>query len=284
VALGASAASPALARAEDNPGAPRLLEGQHFTVDPVVDGVLVTGGLVFSELLGMVLNTGEIKPSAPGSKDNLLAIDRVAVTQNIDPNAARKSDYGLWVAYGYAAVDTALTGWKGGRYGFLVDGVMYLESYALTSVFTDMTKIGVRRPRPRDYLECGSPSPTGSCSSTDLELSFFSGHASVTGALTGTATYLAFARHGHTWRPWITLAAGTALTAFVSYERVRSGAHFPTDVIMGSMAGAGIGILVPHFHRRPHYHDKELEAPPVWIGIAPSPDGENRMVALGGHF
>src|SRR5215207_1360296 len=98
LALGASAASPDLARAQDN-AAPRLLEGQHFTVDPVVDGVLVTGGIVFSELLGMVLNTGEIKPSPPGSRDNLLAIDRVAVTRNIDPHASRKSDYGLWVAY-----------------------------------------------------------------------------------------------------------------------------------------------------------------------------------------
>jgi len=35
------------------------------------------------------------------------------------------------------------------------------------------------------------------------------------------------------------------VTAFVSYERVRSGEHFPTDVIMGSLAGAGIGVHVP---------------------------------------
>lgn len=66
---------------------------------------------------------------------------------------------------------------------------------------------------------------------------------------------------------------GTALTAFVSYWRVRSGQHFPTDVIMGSIAGGGIGVLVPHFHRRPHYHDKELEAAPMIIGYAPAPGG-----------
>ena len=70
-------------------------------------------------------------------------------------------------------------------------------------------------------------------------------------------------------RPWITLGVGTTLTALVSYWRVRAGEHFPTDVIMGSVAGAGIGVLVPHFHRRPHYHDEELEAPPVLIGYAP---------------
>jgi hypothetical protein len=42
--------------------------------------------------------------------------------------------------------------------------------------------------------------------------------------------------------------AGTLLTAFVSYERVRAGAHFPTDVIAGSMAGGSIGVIVPHMH------------------------------------
>ena len=85
---------------------------------------------------------------------------------------------------------------------------------------------------------------------------------------------MAFARSG--WRrprPWITLAVGTLLTAFVSYMRVRSGEHFPTDVIMGSVAGAGVGVLVPHFHRRPHYHDHELESPPVFIGYTPAPSG-----------
>ena len=50
---------------------------------------------------------------------------------------------------------------------------------------------------------------------------------------------------------------------------MRAGEHFPTDVIMGSLVGAGIGVLVPHFHRRPHFHDQELETPPVIVGYAP---------------
>ena len=67
--------------------------------------------------------------------------------------------------------------------------------------------------------------------------------------------------------------AGTVLTAFVSYERVRSGEHFPTDVIMGSLAGAAIGVLVPHFHRHPHLHEKQLEVVPQWVGFAPPSHG-----------
>jgi undecaprenyl-diphosphatase len=86
-------------------------------------------------------------------------------------------------------------------------------------------------------------------------------------AIGATATYLAFVRSPHSPRPWITLGVATALTAFVSYERVRAGDHFPTDVIAGAMAGAAIGILVPHLHRH------KDEAPPVWIGVAPAPGG-----------
>jgi hypothetical protein len=52
---------------------------------------------------------------------------------------------------------------------------------------------------------------------------------------------------------------------------------------MGSLAGAGIGILVPHFHHRPHYQEKSYCAPPVWIGFQPNADGTGAMT-LGGRF
>jgi undecaprenyl-diphosphatase len=274
-----SAAPPATAH---EAATPRLADNQHFTIDPVVDGLLVIGGAGFDELLSLILSTGEIKPQRPGDPSVLLPIDRWAVTQKIDPNAATKSNIGLWAAYGYAVLDPILSGVRDGRRAFLVDAVLYAESLAVTGAFTEATKIGVRRPRPIDYANCGTAAQAQSVdcmNNTDLQLSFFSGHASATGAITGTATYLAFARSG--WRsprPWITLGVGTALTAFVSYERVRAGEHFPTDVIMGSFVGAGIGVLVPHFHRRPHYHDQELESAPVIIGYAPTRGGGQATV------
>ncbi len=273
IALGAA---PALADEDPTTGAPRLKETEHFTIDPVVDGLLVIGGFTFSELLSLIISTGEIVPQAPGNPDKLLSIDRVAVTQNIDPNASRNSNIGLYVAYGYAILDPLLSGFRDGRNALLVDAIMYAESIAITQTFTEVTKIAVRRPRPLDYANCYPNPQPSSCSSTDLQLSFFSGHASTTATIVGTASYLAFTRSGpRSARPWITLGLGTALTAFVSYERVRSGYHFPTDVIMGSLAGAGIGVLVPHFHHRPHYHNLLLESSPVIIGYAP--------VGIGGH-
>jgi undecaprenyl-diphosphatase len=261
---------------------PGLEPGQHFVVDPVVDGVLIAGGAGFSFMLSLVLGTGEIRATPPGPTSSLLSIDRGAVTQNIDPNAGTFSDVGLYTAIGFAALDPILSGLRDGWDAGLVDVLLYAETLSLTETLTDITKIAVRRPRPVDYVDCpagpgGAPNGSSGCaSSTNLQLSFFSAHAAVTASLGATATYLAFVRDPSSARPWITLGAATALAAFVSYERVRSGAHFPTDVITGSMAGAAIGVLVPHLHRH------KQEAPPMWVGAAPTSGGG--ALTLGGSF
>jgi membrane-associated phospholipid phosphatase len=272
------------AAAEEPEPAPHFEPSQHFTIDPVVDGVLIVGGVGFAEVLSLILSTNEIKPNPPGDPASLLSIDRSAVTQTIDPHAGTYSNVGLYTAYGYAALDSILAGVRDGRRAFVVDSILYGESIAITWAFTDATKIGVRRPRPIDYVNCRGTTSDPTCDSTDLQLSFFSGHAATTATIVATASYLAFVRDG--WRaprPWITLAAGTLLTGFVSYERVRAGEHFPTDVLVGSMAGASIGVLVPHFHRRAHYHGTELEAPPLWIGYAPA-GGVGGTLTLGGNL
>jgi undecaprenyl-diphosphatase len=220
--------------------------------------------LGFSGLLGLILGTGEIQPTKPGSTSNLLSFDQTAVTQTIDPNAQTFSDVGLYTAVGFAVLDPILSGFRDGSDALVVDAVMYGETLSLTEALTDITKIAVRRPRPLDYLECKSA--TSTCG-TDVNLSFWSGHAATVASIGATATYLAFMRDPGTARPWLTLGLATALTAFVSYERVRSGEHFPTDVIAGSLAGASVGVLVPHLHRH------KQEAPHMWIGAAPTPGG-----------
>jgi undecaprenyl-diphosphatase len=257
-----------------------LEEGQHFTLDPVADGALTAAGFGFSGLLGLVLSTGEIRPLPPQvGASSLLFFDRIAVTQTIDPHAGTYSDIGLYSAVGFAVLDPILSGVRDGTDALIVDAFMYAESASLALTLTDITKIAVRRPRPIYYKDCpaGTPTTSSNCESTDLGLSFFSGHAATVSAIGATATYLAFVRSPrHSPRPWITLAAATVLTAFVSYERVRSGEHFPSDVIAGSLAGASVGTLVPHWHRHVQ------EPAPVWIGISPERGGGS--LSLKGAF
>ena len=254
----------------------------HFAVDPVADGTLIVGGFGFSILEELILSTGEIVPQRTASSSNLLGIDRVALRQRVDPHAARNSTVGLLSAVGYAVIDPLVSLKRGGIDAAAVDAVIYAESLSLTWTIADLTKIAVRRPRPSAYREQTThpTSPTGEPLSgqpdTNSELSFFSGHAAIVAATSATASYLAFSRAPGSVRAWATLSAGALLTTAVSYERVRAGAHFPTDVIAGSLAGACIGVLVPHLHRH------RISAPNVWIAVEPAPQGP--AVAVTGSF
>jgi undecaprenyl-diphosphatase len=181
---------------------------------------------------------------------------------------------GLYGAVGFAALDSLSSGLQHGWNAALVDFVMYSESLTLALAFDDIVKIAVRRPRPSDY----APENANNTTNTDLALTFFSGHAAMVAAMSGTATYLAFVHSPRAPRTWITLAAGTLLTAFVGYERVRAGVHFPTDIMMGGLAGAAIGVLVPHLHRT------RSASAPIWIDLAPASRGTGASLGVHGLF
>lgn len=257
------------------------LRDRPFQIDTITDIALIAAGAGFGGIDELILTTGEIRPQRPVNPNNLLGIDSGAVHQTFDPDASAHSNIGLAAALAFAVVDPFLSAWRDGPSAGLVDATLYAESLSLTFALTDLAKIAVRRPRPSAYVaqaaldaKYGPNSP--SISDTDQSLSFFSGHAALCAATTATATYLAFTRAPGTWRPWVTLVAGTLLTTFVSIERVRAGAHFPTDVIAGSLAGAGVGIIVPHMHRRP------AGVGSTWYGLSPVPAGIG--AAFGGVF
>ncbi len=250
---------------------PPTPNGARLQADPILDGALLGISVGFAGLSTMILTTGELRPeqiSPTFSTSQLLGIDRVALTQKVDPHAGLLSNIGLFSSIGYALIDSIATGFReDSRQAVLVDTIIYGEAFALTAGVTNLAKMAVRRPRPYAYIEAAAHQndPTYSNAESDSSLSFFSGHAATTGAAAGVATYLAFARSPHSIRPWLTLAGGTLLTGFVSYERVRAGSHFPTDVIAGAIAGAGMGVLVAHLHREDTAKQRR-----VWIGFVPT--------------
>jgi membrane-associated phospholipid phosphatase len=269
------------------PGGPPLLvavpsvRAAPFQIDTITDIALIGTGLGFGGIDELILTTGEIRPQRPVNPSALLGIDSGAVTQSFDPNANARSNIGLATALAFAVVDPVLSAFRDGPSAGLVDATLYAESLSLTFALTDLAKIAVRRPRPSAYVAQAALDkqygPNGpSISDTDQSLSFFSGHAAICAATTATATYLAFMRAPGTVRPWLTLALGTLLTTGVSIERVRAGAHFPTDVIAGSLAGAGVGVIVPHLHRR------ASGGRSTWFGLSPVPGGMG--ASLGGAF
>lgn len=248
-----------------------------FVADPLSDGAVLAIAAGFLGLSQVIISSGELKPQQPVSASKLTAMDRIAVTQTLDPRADMLSNMGLYSAIGFAVVDPIVSGMReDNAQTFLVDAILYAQSAAIAGGLTNLAKIAVRRPRPRAYIEqqrltdlATDKSKVPDITETDAALSFPSGHASTVAAIAATGTYLAFARSPKgSARPWITLIVGFLATAFTSYERIRAGAHFPTDVIGGAFLGAGVGVLVPHIHR-----EQTLKQRPVWIGFSVQPGG-----------
>lgn len=269
------AAQPATPRARVAPTEPI-----RFIADPVADGAVVSLSVGFAALLEIIIQTGELAPNQPTETDALIDMDRAAVVQTPSKDWGLVSNAGIGTALAFALADTVETGISEGGESGWVDAVMYAESATVTWAATNLVKLAVRRPRPVAYAERDERAKQGlppiDVTETDRALSFWSGHAAITAALSTTATYLAFARHDDPLRGWLTLGGGAAITGLVATGRVRSGKHFPTDVYAGMAAGIGIGAMVPHLHRAGRAEDRK-----VWIGMGP---GDGAGLSVLGSF
>ncbi len=251
------------------PAPPR--ETLRFVADPITDGAIISLGLGFSAVLELVISTQELTPQQPGPTERLLGIDRGIVGEPGSEFAVTMSNVGIFSMMGFTLLDSIETGLRYEAEAGLVDFTIYAESAVLAWAASNLAKLAVRRPRPNAYQERDERIAAGldpNVESTDSALSFFSGHAAITGSLAASATYLAFARSKSPLRGYVTLFGGIGVTSMVAWGRVKGRKHFPTDVIAGAMAGYGIGTLVPHLHR-----EAEVKERPVWIGGAP-PGGD----------
>ena len=121
-----------------------------------------------------------------------------------------------------------------------------MEGALINSGIIGITKVLVRRPRP--YL-FNPDVPQEYKIRKKARYSFFSGHVA-------TSSYFSFVTAklysdlypDSSARPfvWGTCAVIPALTA---YGRMRAGRHYFTDVLMGYLVGATVGILVPELHK-----------------------------------
>jgi membrane-associated phospholipid phosphatase len=100
----------------------------------------------------------------------------------------------------------------------------------------------VQRPLPRTYA--GDP---GLVNSPGGYRSFYSGHASTAAAALGVVAMTLRYRYDQKVWPWF-VAGG--IEALIGFERVRAGRHFPSDVLVGALAGTAVGIAVPALHHR----------------------------------
>jgi len=113
------------------------------------------------------------------------------------------------------------------------------EAYADSAIVDIVMKVATRRLRPSDISPSGNFSDTFFRSPkalSGIHTSFPSGHAAAAFAV---ATVFSHRYRRHRWAPWV--AYGMAAT--ISFSRVTTQAHFPSDVFLG----AALGFTITEF-------------------------------------
>ncbi len=216
---------------------------------------------------------GTNTPACDASQVN--AFDRLAIGHS--SQAARTAaDIISFVPIAYLGLDMIDVGarhWK----TYLTDLWVVAEALAWNGAVQDIVRRAVRRPRPFLYTPGVYPSDRDS---PESGFSFYSGHTSFAVALATSCSYTYTLRHPHSpWR-WVVWPAFMAIASIEPVLRVYSGDHFPTDVIVGAVAGSAIGLLFPALHRR------LKSAPKVLTGmrLVPVVSQEQTVLSVVGRF
>lgn len=126
--------------------------------------------------------------------------------------------------------------------------VMQLEVFMLNTAMTNLIKEAVHRPRP---LVFNPDVPMNTKRSTlDNFKSFYSGHTSTVASQTFFFAYTFAQYNPHSkFKPlvWTTCALAPAITGLL---RVKAGKHYWSDVLVGYVTGALIGVGVPWLHSK----------------------------------
>lgn len=208
-------------------------------------------------------------PFEPAPYDRIGRVDRSAVGM-WNPDFHNASDVLLVGAFLspflFNGIDHAIWGKERAQVGRWIwtDLVIVLEAVVIAGALTNMAKSAFTRYRPYTYIAANDPEAYDAIQGdetlrTSLQeatedpgsaLSFWSGHTALAfTALCASATLLTYKHRDRHPGPLFAMWGGTiGAGAVMAVLRVRSGMHFPTDVLVGAMVGAAIGIVVPALH------------------------------------
>jgi len=138
--------------------------------------------------------------------------------------------------------------------------LMYGEAVLLNASINGLVKALTLRNRPYVYDETSLVEPK---LDIDARRSFYSGHTSFSAVNTffTAKVYSAYVSNQSTKTIlWIAAAIIPAVTGF---SRVNTHNHFPTDVIVGYIAGAAIGYFIPELHKNENDNSGSSDTAPV---------------------
>ncbi len=203
-----------------------------------------TGGWLFDEDLrtGLWMRNDEARWAAADVADALLAAI-VAYPVVVDS---------MIVSTWYH--DNPEVGWK--------TAMITMETLAVTLALTQIFKSSVGRERPYGQ-RCGAgiPEDTFACDPGERNVSFLSGHTSLTfsAAAVTCSHHLRLPIYGGGGATTAAVcASGFGLAATTGLLRILSDHHYATDVLAGAALGTAVGFLLPWLL---HYRYDTMELP-----------------------
>ncbi|BDG03345.1 phosphatase PAP2 family protein [Anaeromyxobacter oryzae] len=121
------------------------------------------------------------------------------------------------------------------------DLLFIAEAAGIAGSLNQIVKFAVGRQRP--FVHYGNGTSPDRVPESDDNLSFYSGHTSLTFSLAAAAGTVSTLR-GYRSAPWV-WGVGMTLATAVGYLRIAGDKHYLTDVLTGAVVGGGIGVAVP---------------------------------------
>ncbi len=218
-----------------------------FRLKPLKDTVIILGAFSMQQGSDRIISRVVVPDPASLDRINIPAFDRFAC-KYYSPKMSRISDYTKNAVSGmmllsslYLMTDIR----KENIQAFLTDMFMYSETELLITGLTQCSKGLFKRSRPYAYNTDVSLDVR---KEKNASLSFWSGHASFAFASAVVTGYIFQKRHpgSRFVKPvWI---CGISCAAATGILRVRSGVHFPTDVLAGATVGAFTGWFITRVH------------------------------------
>lgn len=185
------------------------------------------------------------------SPDAFNFIDRIdpKVSLRYERSAHRTSNVFLYGSAGLPILAPLLAG-DASRTKMGTSLVIVLEGVLANAALTNLTKELARRPRPYTFGNVPQDVIRKSELYTRNSLrSFFSGHTSIVASNSFLAAKMLNDFYPDSRMKPAIWATAVALPAITGYLRVRAGKHFVSDVLVGFIAGAAIGWVIPELHR-----------------------------------
>ncbi|MSP23659.1 MAG: phosphatase PAP2 family protein [Myxococcales bacterium] len=253
----------------------RAAAEEPFDIDWQVDTQLTVAAMTVGgslQLLKDELVRDRCAPHCDSARVN--GLDQSTVGR-YSSDAAKVGDvlvgFNLGLPHLLGALDTASSERSASGWGR--DTLLLSETLAVSVALHQLVAFAARRPRPYAYNAGLDPSLLASA---NTYLSFYSGHTANSFAMATAYSSIFAARYPTSRFTWAVATLTHGLAALEGYSRVASGYHYPSDVLVGALAGSTVGLIVPWLHRR------DVDPRRAW-GVLPLASADSLGLAITWH-